>query len=218
MAQQAAGQDAPAKRRRLPPEVRRDHLLDVAASLVLELGADGVTMECVAQRAGVSRGLGYAHFDNSDDLLAALWQREASDLDRRAAEAMADAKTIEDHVRAAVTAYFDVLTEKGILLARLLEMSSNSTPVDEQRQQRDRALELYFGEVVGRETGLAPKRARAVASILLRSLPFAAELWARGVLRRREAIELFVVMAIGATNAVAASPLGAGSDVAVGGP
>src|SRR4051794_31166895 len=169
MAREAAGQDAPAKRRRLSPEVRRDHLLDVAASLVLELGADGVTMERVAQRAGVSRGLGYAHFDNSDDLLAALWQREAADLDRRAAEARAGAGTIEDCVRAAVTAYFGVLSDKGVLLARLLETSSNSPPVDAQRQERDRALERYFGELVASETGLAPKRARAVASILLRS-------------------------------------------------
>jgi hypothetical protein len=40
----------------------------------------------------------------------------------------------------------------------------------------------------------------------MRALPFAAELWARGILRRAEAIELFVTMSQGAATAVAEHP------------
>jgi TetR/AcrR family transcriptional regulator, fatty acid biosynthesis regulator len=194
------------RRRRLSPEERRDHLLDVAAALVVEHGVDAVTMERVAQQAGVSRGLGYAYFTNSDDLLAALFERELAGFDGRVAAATAGAETVEEHLRAALTTYFDMLAEKGVLLTRLTEMQSQAPVVQERRSSRERAIERFYGEMLTREMGLPPKRARAVASLLNKALPQAAELWARGVLRRREAIELFVVMARGAASAVAEHP------------
>jgi AcrR family transcriptional regulator len=194
------------ERRRLAPVERRGHLLDVAASLVVERGIDAVTMERVAQHAGVSRGLGYAYFENSDDLLSALYLREISDFDERLAAAAAGAETLEDHMRATITVYFDVLAEKGVLLTRLAESAPATPGLAERRMVRDRAVEQFYGEMVGREMGIPPKRARAIASVMIKALPHMAELWGRGVVRRTEAIELFIVMAKGAATAAADHP------------
>jgi AcrR family transcriptional regulator len=190
-------------RRRLAPAERRDHLLDVAASVVVDQGVEAVTMERVALHAGVSRSLPYAYFDNSDDLLHSLYVREVSQFDLRVAEISDGAKSLEDHLRGAVVAYFDMLATKGVLLTRLTDLAARVPAHEERRRGRDRQIERFYGDLLSRELNLPPKRARAVASILVKALPVAAELWGRGVLRRQEAIELFIVMATGAATAVA---------------
>ena len=49
---------------RLTAAQRKQQFLDVAAQLVVEQGADTVTMEAVAARAGVSKALSYRYFSN----------------------------------------------------------------------------------------------------------------------------------------------------------
>ena len=49
----------------------------MAGELVASADADSVTMEAVAERAGVSRPLVYKHFANRAELLASLYQRES---------------------------------------------------------------------------------------------------------------------------------------------
>src|SRR6266480_4420461 len=63
---------------RLSRAERRDALLDATAELVSSAEIDAVTMEAVAERAGVSRPLVYKHFANRGELLAALYDREAA--------------------------------------------------------------------------------------------------------------------------------------------
>ena len=61
---------------RLPPEQRREQLVDAALSVILEQGYGGVSMEAVARTAGVTRPVVYDHFPNLGRLLHALIQRE----------------------------------------------------------------------------------------------------------------------------------------------
>ena len=63
--------------RRLPPEQRREQLLDAALSLI-PAGFDTVTMESVAKRAEVTKPVLYDLFANRGELISALLQREAS--------------------------------------------------------------------------------------------------------------------------------------------
>ncbi|RVW05353.1 TetR/AcrR family transcriptional regulator [Rhodococcus xishaensis] len=53
----------------------RKLLLDAAADLVAELGADAVTMEAVAARAGVGKGTVFRRFGNRAGLMNALLDR-----------------------------------------------------------------------------------------------------------------------------------------------
>lgn len=61
---------------RLPPEQRREQLLDAALGLIIEQGYAGVSIEAVARVAGVTRPVVYDHFSNLGRLLHALVERE----------------------------------------------------------------------------------------------------------------------------------------------
>src|SRR2546430_1249382 len=61
---------------RLAPEIRRAQLLDAALDVLTEGGFDAVTVEAVAQRAGVTRPVVYDAFGDLEGLMVALIDRE----------------------------------------------------------------------------------------------------------------------------------------------
>ena len=60
---------ADGKRKRLPPEERKQQLLESALELFCEKGVDGTTMHQLAEHAGVSYGLFYHYFSSKDEVL-----------------------------------------------------------------------------------------------------------------------------------------------------
>jgi AcrR family transcriptional regulator len=60
----------------MPPEERREQLLDAALGVIVEQGYSGVSIEAVARAAGVTRPVVYDHFSNLGRLLHALIERE----------------------------------------------------------------------------------------------------------------------------------------------
>jgi AcrR family transcriptional regulator len=60
----------------MPPEQRRQQLIDAALDVLLEQGYSGVSIEAVARTAGVTRPVIYDHFPNLGRLLHALIERE----------------------------------------------------------------------------------------------------------------------------------------------
>jgi AcrR family transcriptional regulator len=61
---------------RMPPEARREQLLDAALALVTGEGYESVSMEGIARRAGVTKPVVYDLFGSLPDLLEALLERE----------------------------------------------------------------------------------------------------------------------------------------------
>ena len=61
---------------RLPPEERREQLLDAALALIAEKGYESVSMEGIARQAGVTKPVVYDLFGTLADLLEALLERE----------------------------------------------------------------------------------------------------------------------------------------------
>ena len=84
---------------RLTRADRREALLDAAAALVAAGEVQAVSMETVADRAGVSRSLVYKYFLNRGDLLAAVYRREATLLHRELAAEVGAATTVEGMFR-----------------------------------------------------------------------------------------------------------------------
>lgn len=62
----------------MPAEERREQILDVTAEILSANGFHGVSIQSVAQAAGVSRPIVYEHFGDLDGLLEALVKREMS--------------------------------------------------------------------------------------------------------------------------------------------
>ena len=63
---------------RLPPEERREQLLDATLGLIAQEGYESVSMEGIARRAGVTKPVVYACFASKDELFRALLRREES--------------------------------------------------------------------------------------------------------------------------------------------
>jgi AcrR family transcriptional regulator len=61
---------------RMPPEERREQLLDAALFLIAEKRYESVSMEAIARRAGVTKPVVYDLFGKLGDLLEALLKRE----------------------------------------------------------------------------------------------------------------------------------------------
>ena len=59
----------------------RGRILDAAEQLVADQGASSLTLDAVAQAAGVSKGGLLYHYPNKDALLAAMIERHCDDLD-----------------------------------------------------------------------------------------------------------------------------------------
>ena len=103
----------------MPAAERRAHLIDAAARIILEDGFEALTMESLAERAGVSKGLGYAYFDNAEEVALALFDREIASMYGKLGDAMEARAPFETRVRAAVATYLDCIAERGALIAIL---------------------------------------------------------------------------------------------------
>jgi AcrR family transcriptional regulator len=70
-----------ARRSRLDPKARRAQLVDTACGLLEQRGVGTMSIEDVADAAGVSRSLVYAYFGDRDGLVAEVYLRVLEQLD-----------------------------------------------------------------------------------------------------------------------------------------
>jgi AcrR family transcriptional regulator len=73
-------------RRQRAPQVRRADLLDAAERCFAERGYHETTVDAIAERAGVSKGAFYWHFDSKRDVFTALIDRVVGEVQPRWAE------------------------------------------------------------------------------------------------------------------------------------
>jgi len=170
-------------RKRLTHDERHEHLLDVAAKLMLEHGFEALTMEAVKERAGVSRGLTYTHFVNAEELVFALYEREMTELERRL-DAMAAGGSFDERVRLATRTYFDFVADRGGLLATLQLKLPERWFKPSVRERLARLLR-HWSDEVEREFEVSPVVARTLArSALAASEMLAAALRGKHLTRR----------------------------------
>src|SRR6478736_4388374 len=67
-------------RTRLHPETRREQLLDLGVRLLSSRSLDELSIEMLAEEAGISRGLLYHYFGNKQDFHRAVCRRAADGL------------------------------------------------------------------------------------------------------------------------------------------
>jgi AcrR family transcriptional regulator len=152
-------------------------LLDVAAALALEGGGpDGITMEVVAERAGVSRPLVYKHFANRDDLLGAVYRREARRLHAELVTEVEAAESVKGMFRALVHGALSAAGERGRLFAAL-RAGSWTREVRHEQRERDAGTSLAFSLRVEKELRADPRRSRPVVSLLLASIDVVLSQW-----------------------------------------
>lgn len=152
---------------RLAKDERRESLLDVAAEIVACESLEAVSMEAVAKRAGVSRPLVYKHFASRNELLGAVYHREAALLHRSMAREVGAATSLEDMFRRLVRAAFQATVERGAMFARLRTAGAWSRDVARSQRTRDAATARAFTRRAADELGLDSREARVAIRLLL---------------------------------------------------
>ena len=155
---------------RLTRADRRDALLDAAVELVVSGDADAVSMEAVAERAGVSRPLVYKHFANRGELLAAVYQREATLLHRELAAEVGAAATVEEMFRTLIRGALQAAAERGHVFSALRSAGGRSHELRREQRGRDVETVRAFAGRAMRELGLDRRRATATTATLLAAI------------------------------------------------
>ena len=92
-------------------DATRARILGAARELFAEHGYEGVSTSQVLERAGVSRGGLYHHFDGKLALFRAVWEELEDEVVQRLAGRLGDARDPFSALLAATDAYFDLCVE-----------------------------------------------------------------------------------------------------------
>lgn len=182
---------APKTRSRLTRDARRAQLLDAAAKLVIDRGAASVTMERLAEWAGVSKALPYSHFDNSDDVLIALYEQVVSQLGVNLLTAVENASADSDRVAVTIGAYFDTVAELGPILGAVTAPGSRTAHLADGDKRVGRR---FVARLLCDHFDVPRDRADAIAPILLSALTGAIAAWVDRAATRTQAEEMSAVV------------------------
>jgi AcrR family transcriptional regulator len=167
------------ERARLARADRRDALLDAALTLVAAGDIEMVSMEAVAERAGVSRPLVYKHFTNRSELLAAVYQRESALLHTELAAAVTAADSVAEMFRALVRGALRAEAERGAAFAALRAGGLRTRERRQEQRRRDRTTLRYFAVNALRDFGLDEPKARIGVAVLLGAIETVLAQWRR---------------------------------------
>jgi AcrR family transcriptional regulator len=199
---------------RLQSPARRDALLDAAVALVRAKGVQVVSMEAVAERAGVSRPLVYKHFANRGELLAAAYRREASKLHQDLAAEVASSGCVEDMYRALLRGSMRATIERGHIFTALRAAGGWNRDIRREQRSRDRETVRAFAAVAARQYGLERTRATSATAVLLGALDAVLAQWRIDPTEEKGGIleETYLAMVVGAYSVDSAR--GRGPDTA----
>ncbi|HXA27959.1 MAG TPA: TetR/AcrR family transcriptional regulator [Candidatus Angelobacter sp.] len=155
---------------RLARAHRREALLDAAAALIVADGVEAVSMESVADHAGVSRPLVYKHFANRGEMLTAVYGREAVILHSELAAKVRAATDLEDMYRTLVRAALRASSERGQLFRALRSAGAWNPDLRREQEERDRATVRIFAEHASAEFGIPAVEAESATAMLLTAL------------------------------------------------
>ena len=151
----------------LAKEARREMLLDIAAEMVSSGRIDEMSMETVAERAGVSRPLLYKHFANRQELLTAVYRRESAHLDATIRGQLGRAHSLEDKLRALIQSALAAQATRGATFAALATNGLDSPErLDVQRSDHRETLR-HFTKVAMTEIGLDRATATTAMTVAL---------------------------------------------------
>ena len=140
---------------------RREQLLDVTKALVGERGFHDLSIEAIAKRAGITRPVIYAHFEDLDALLEAMLQREAvralTQLAAIMPEELPEGRRRREALLAALRGYLEAIQSDPVTW-RLVLMPPEGAPhmLREQVERGRDAIVATLAKVVG--PGIASER------------------------------------------------------------
>ena len=145
---------------------RRTAILDVALDILRADGERGISIGSVAERAEVTRALVYKHFDNRDDLIIALYRREAKRLESHLIELVnGTAGGFEPKLRSLVRGLLDATDVWGSVFNPLRGTAAGPVGRRERRERQDRTI-VYFADLAAEDYGLPAARVLLAMRVL----------------------------------------------------
>lgn len=111
------------RRPRLTADQRREQLLEVAGERFATVGFHALSMEAIAEAAGVSKPVLYQHFPSKRALYLALVDDAVGEMQQRVTQALEGTTDNSQRVQGAVRAFFDFVEDQRF---RLLFLTSDA--------------------------------------------------------------------------------------------
>ncbi len=133
------------KRTRMSPEARRDQLIEFGLAMVGERPLEDITIDAIADAAGVSRALLFHYFASKQDFHVAIAQAQA---DRMLARTEPDPSLGDPLVilTASMSEFVDYVSENRTAYTTLIRGASSSDSA--MREVFDRTREVMVGRVL----------------------------------------------------------------------
>jgi len=98
----------------------RERILEAAKAAFSERGFDGVSMEEIAQRAGVRKPLIYYYFPSKEVLFEEVWNRALEELENHIFKEVEDENYYVKKIKKFLRAYIDFVTSRKVF-SRVIE-------------------------------------------------------------------------------------------------
>lgn len=190
---------------RLPRGERRGQLLSAASEVFVDRGYHATGMDEIADRAGVSKPVLYQHFSSKLDLYLAVLQLHVDTLLSRVRQALRTTTDNRQRLRAAVQAFFDFIEHDSQGYRLIFENDFVSEPqVAAQVKVATEACTDAVFDLISRDSGLEPHRARIIAVGLVGISVDCARYWlnAERPISKEDAVEATVQFAWGGLSHV----------------
>jgi len=149
----------------MPRTERRNQLLGVAGRIVAEGGIGALTMETLAEAAGVSKPVVYEHWGNSEAVAVALLDAYFNASVEVVDAAARDASTLSEYLSLAVDAQFDFHSEGRLSPWGITNGYSSSERLNEAYRQLQKVTLETFEDLLIQQ-GVAQDVAEAAGFVL----------------------------------------------------
>ena len=128
-------------------EFRVQSIQDAAMRVIARKGMAAATMQEIAEEAGVAKGTIYLYFRDRDELVEKTFETAITQLIDRVAKAMDDEKSVEDKIRAAMTAKLAFFRENREFFRLYISLRLPEGDAQQQRRHKRNCEPQYRGSV-----------------------------------------------------------------------
>jgi AcrR family transcriptional regulator len=155
---------------RMNRETRAAQLLDVVEALTLKEGAGAVTMERIAELAGVAKPVVYRHFGNASAALLAVLERRWAAIDPDLDAIFRGGPDFEGGVRRGVERYLGELAADRYLIRKLLATAMDDPVVARAFRARLDRRGRDLAAILARDLEVEPNTAVTLATFCIGAL------------------------------------------------
>ena len=177
----------------MSPDARRRQLIDLGVAMAGERPLETITIEAVAEAAGVSKGLIFHYFESKADFHLQVVREQAQGMINRTAP-REDVTDVLEVLHSSVSAYVDYVSDKGQAFIGVIRGAASADP--DIRDVADRTRAVMSERILERAPEMGIERSPSTELAVAGWMAFVEETLVRWladpVTTREELIEILV--------------------------